>query len=131
MNSLQIISPPLNTVVVDESNELISTTAIRNAEWKRKHGTATNLDPSTTPIEEEEEDAGEKKKLERVRSTKDNCPPIIVAALGQEHKFGRWIKDKNAKNGALVIPLLLTKAAEQNGSGGGGGAGRKDHFRLV
>lgn len=30
---------------------------------------------------------------------------LITAALGQEHKFGRWMKVKEAKNQALLAIL--------------------------
>lgn len=33
----------------------------------------------------------------------------LVAAIGQEHRLGRWWKIKEAKNSVLVIPFI-TKA---------------------
>ncbi|KAK8792023.1 hypothetical protein WA158_005400 [Blastocystis sp. Blastoise] len=34
---------------------------------------------------------------------------FIVAAVGQEHRFGRWWRDGDAKNGILVQPITLKK----------------------
>ena len=41
--------------------------------------------------------------------SKDSVPPILVAALGQEHKFGRWMQIKDARNVALVVPFSFRK----------------------
>lgn len=30
----------------------------------------------------------------------------LIAAIGQEHRLGRWWRIKEAKNSVLVIPLL-------------------------
>ena len=30
---------------------------------------------------------------------------FLIAGVGQEHKLGRWFKDKSAKNSVVVIPL--------------------------
>ena len=32
----------------------------------------------------------------------------LIAALGQEHKLGRWWSCKEAKNRVIVIPILTT-----------------------
>ena len=29
----------------------------------------------------------------------------LVAGVGQEHRLGRWWKDRTAKNGIAIIPL--------------------------
>jgi len=34
-----------------------------------------------------------------------NTGQFLVAAIGQEHKFGRWTRIKEAKNGIRIIPL--------------------------
>lgn len=34
----------------------------------------------------------------------DGCK--LIAAIGQEHRLGRWWRIKEAKNSILVIPLL-------------------------
>lgn len=128
VNSLQLLSPPLNTVRVDEKGE-VRTTAINTAEWRRKHGLNTDLTPHSDS-EEEDEEKEEGKKLDKLQATKDNSPPILIIGVGQEHKFGRWIKlrsneEGKVRNGALVIPLQLTATAQQqNGSG-------KKAFKLV
>lgn len=106
INSLQIVLPPLSTVVVpadDDDAGLINTLATRAEEWKRTHGLAQSL--ATPALSAEATHTW--KKLPNIAGTKDNTPPILVVGVGQEHKFGRWIKQPNAKNGALVIPLRL------------------------
>lgn len=30
----------------------------------------------------------------------------LIAAIGQEHRLGRWVRIKEAKNSVLIIPLL-------------------------
>ena len=30
---------------------------------------------------------------------------VLIAGLGQEHRLGRWGKDKQAQNGVLIVPL--------------------------
>ena len=30
---------------------------------------------------------------------------FLVAGVGQEHKFGRWWKDRTARNSIVIIPL--------------------------
>jgi ribosomal RNA-processing protein 9 len=32
---------------------------------------------------------------------------FVVAGMGQEHRMGRWVKDRGAPNGVLVHPLSL------------------------
>lgn len=131
VNSLQLLSPPLNTVRVNEKGEA-STTAINIAEWKRKHGLNTDLTPHPDSQDKGDEQAEKEKgkKLDKLQATKDNSPPILIIGVGQEHKFGRWIKlrsneESKVRNGALVIPLQLTATAQQqNGSG-------KKAFKLV
>ncbi len=34
---------------------------------------------------------------------------VLLAALGQEHRLGRWTRDREAKNCVLVIPLETTE----------------------
>ncbi|SAM85740.1 related to RRP9-protein associated with the U3 small nucleolar RNA [Ustilago bromivora] len=135
INSLQLVSPPLTSVRVDEETGAVRTTAIAKAEWKRKQGLNTNLASQTNSKEsEEEETAVDDKKLDRLRATKDNCPPILIIGVGQEHKFGRWIKlgssdQGKVRNGAVVIPLELTRTAQHESQGNGNG--RKAGFKLV
>lgn len=33
----------------------------------------------------------------------------LIAAIGQEHRLGRWWRIKEAKNLIIIIPLLKTK----------------------
>lgn len=105
VNSLHLVSTQISSVVVDETG--VRSTAVREGEWKRRHGLSTNL-AEEEDGEEKEEQEPKGAKLNRVQATKDNCPPLIIAGIGQEHKFGRWVKKHDAKNGALVIPLRLT-----------------------
>ncbi|EST09235.1 WD40 repeat [Kalmanozyma brasiliensis GHG001] len=126
VNSLQIVQPPINSVVQDPQTRMVQSTAVRAEEYRRRGG----LDqPSTRPTEKE----GEKgEKLPRVKATKENAPPIVIVGVGQEHKFGRWIQDKTAKNGALVIPLLLTDTAASGGEKRRANSeANADRFKLV
>lgn len=34
-----------------------------------------------------------------------HCGSYLVAGVGQEHRLGRWWKDRNAKNGIAILPL--------------------------
>lgn len=120
VNSLQVIQPPLNSVVVDPETKVMSSTAVRRGEWKRRSGLTEHITPNT----EEEQERGE--RLTRIKTSKDNSPPIVIIGVGQEHKFGRWISDKSAKNGALVVPLPLSDAASTDGFKTNG-----DRFKLV
>ncbi|SPO24147.1 related to RRP9 - protein associated with the U3 small nucleolar RNA [Ustilago trichophora] len=108
INSLQIIQPPLSSVRI-ENHGLISTTAIQNSLYKRQHGLSTPLDP---PSPQQQEEGRPSKPLDIINKTKTNSPPIIIAAIGKEHKFGRWINIKNAKNGSIIIPLLLKNPSQ-------------------
>lgn len=38
----------------------------------------------------------------------ENERPLVVAALGQEPRMGRWMRDREAKNVALVVALPLS-----------------------
>ena len=118
VNSLQIVTPPLNSTVAN-SEGLVSSTAIQPQLYKR---TATGPTHRAS-AEGEEEERGS--KLDRVNATPDNAPPVIVAALGQEHRLGRWIKQPTAKNVALVIPLRLRLSNNTTRSNG------TDKFKLV
>ena len=31
----------------------------------------------------------------------------LIAGIGQEHRFGRWWKDNEAKNGIIIISLSM------------------------
>ncbi|ORX93890.1 WD40 repeat-like protein [Basidiobolus meristosporus CBS 931.73] len=37
----------------------------------------------------------------------------LVAAIGQEHKLGRWLRIKEAKNGVSIIEFTLDKSGQQ------------------
>ncbi|CBQ69351.1 related to RRP9-protein associated with the U3 small nucleolar RNA [Sporisorium reilianum SRZ2] len=120
VNALQIIQPPLNTLSLDNDGEVHST-AVRPKEWRRRGGLAS---PSSTAPPEPNVDG---KPLTRLQHTKQNAPPIVVAAVGKEHKFGRWVHVDGAKNGTLVMPLRLKCDEGAQGSGATDG----DKFRLV
>lgn len=120
VNSLQVIQPPLSSVVVDPETKRISSTAVRRAEWKRRSGLTEHISANI----EEEEEGGEAERLTRIKTSKDNSPPIVIIGVGQEHKLGRWISDKSAKNGALVVPLLLSDSTDGVKTNG-------DRFKLV
>ena len=100
VNSLQVIQPPLSSLVADEGGAVTST-AVQPGLWKRRNGFM-----SLSTAQDGKEQQG--MPLPRLQRTKQNAPPIIVVAVGKEHKFGRWIKTDHAKNGTLVIPLSLT-----------------------
>lgn len=53
--------------------------------------------------------------FERGERGKDGI--CIVAACGKEPRFGRWIKVKNGRNGAVVfeVPKVKAVAAKTNG----------------
>ena len=41
---------------------------------------------------------------------------LLVAAVGQEHKLGRWLRIKEARNGLKIVALApKSKEAEQEG----------------
>lgn len=40
-----------------------------------------------------------------IRGRKEMVAPILIAALGQEPRMGRWIKDKKVQSAGLVVPL--------------------------
>ncbi|KAJ1025923.1 hypothetical protein NDA16_002549 [Ustilago loliicola] len=126
VNSLQLVSAPLNSVRINQETGTVSTTAIVTSEWKRKKGLNTNPTPQSDSEEQQHPD--DAKKLDRLQATKDNCPPILIVGVGQEHKFGRWIKQAKVKNGALVIPLQLTRTQQQQQTNA---SGRKAGFKLV
>ncbi|KIS67066.1 uncharacterized protein UMAG_04934 [Mycosarcoma maydis] len=102
VNSLQIIQAPISSVVLTANNTL-HTTAIQPAEYKRSTSTCT----SNSQYEHHEYFS-----LSRLQASKHNSPPIIIAALGKEHKFGRWFHTKHASNQTLVVPLALRLASE-------------------
>lgn len=39
---------------------------------------------------------------------------FLVAAIGQEHKFGRWARNAAARNGVQLIPLTDLKPAPKS-----------------
>lgn len=107
VNSLQVVQPPLGSLSLG-ADGVVCSSAVREREWKRRHGLQS---PSSTHRVQETAEAGTR-PLSRLERTKLNAPPIIVAALGKEHKFGRWLGVKQAKNGTLVIPLRLKCQAD-------------------
>lgn len=130
VNSLQIIQPPLNTLSLTTGGA-VHTSAVKPAEWKRRSGLHS---PSSTKENHEAEMEGEGEGLSRLERTKQNAPPIVIAALGKEHKLGRWVKVDEAKNGTLVIPLKLKRQTEEGKESRGVGrvnGEKKANFRLV
>ena len=49
---------------------------------------------------------------------------FLVAAIGQEHRLGRWDRVKAARNGVRIIPLRAD-TEESSGSSAAVGAKRK------
>ena len=41
----------------------------------------------------------------------EDARPVVVAALGQEPRMGRWMRDREAKNVALAVSLPLSASA--------------------
>ncbi|SPO24041.1 related to RRP9 - protein associated with the U3 small nucleolar RNA [Ustilago trichophora] len=117
VNSLQLIQPPLNTVVVSRDTGMVSSTAININLYKRRNGLSSHIH------QQDQKDQENLSKLDKLNTSKSNSPPIIIAALAQEHKFGRWIHLKHAKNGSLIIPLLLINPSTL--------ATTSNHFNLV
>ncbi|PWY99197.1 WD40 repeat-like protein [Testicularia cyperi] len=133
INSLQMVLPPLSSVVIAESEHkdtdkedetssspsgLVSTTAVDPKEWKRTRGLLQSLDSDHDDDDSNSDDDNTSTasssaptpqrytKLTSIRGTKSNIPPLLIAGVGQEPKFGRWIKVAT-KNGAVVVPLHL------------------------
>jgi len=44
------------------------------------------------------------------RAQAQHAPPLLVAAIGQEHRLGRWQRIKEARNVAVVIPLVFAES---------------------
>lgn len=114
VNSLQLALPPASTLSLDER----TSSAVDPALWKRStrlHADDDRLkmqDDKQDEHEEDEEDEEEGSTQPPAAATmgsKDSVPPILVAALGQEHKFGRWMQIKDARNVALVVPFSFRK----------------------
>ncbi|KAN0059633.1 pre-rRNA processing protein [Thecaphora frezii] len=108
INSLQLVLPPPSSAHRDAASGRTVSLAIAPNKWKRRGGLASLPCSSTGREDAEEKEQDEEEEEERgrpVRGTKESVPPILVAAVGQEHKFGRWFKIKEAKNGAVVVPL--------------------------
>lgn len=107
VNSLQLVSPPLSTVVLHTETNSLTTTAVNPQEWKH------SLSHSQPSSHNSRRQVG--KKLDRLSATKDNCPPLVIAALGKEHRFGRWLtldrNETNVRNQTLVAPLRLSPSA--------------------
>ncbi|PWN49615.1 WD40 repeat-like protein [Violaceomyces palustris] len=119
VNSLQLISPPASTAFVDEHGATQSS-AIQPHAWKRQNGLHPTNDAGVDHVassngivpdgqaglvrEEEEGDMAQQHSA-TVRGSKEAVPPILVVGLGQEPRVGRWSKIKEARNGALVVPL--------------------------
>lgn len=38
----------------------------------------------------------------------------LIAAIGQEHRLGRWWRIKDAKNSIVIVPLLKQSQSEKN-----------------
>ncbi|KAJ9474328.1 Ribosomal RNA-processing protein 9 [Pseudozyma hubeiensis] len=114
VNSLQLVQPPLPSVFKQDG--LLRTSAVRAEEYKRKLA--------------DEPREGETHKLTRLEATKQNSPPILIAGVGKEHKFGRWIQVKSAKNQTLVVPLQL-RIADEPQAKPNGRVDRNAAFKLV
>jgi ribosomal RNA-processing protein 9 len=41
---------------------------------------------------------------------------LLVAAVGQEHKLGRWLRIKEARNGLRIIELAAKSKDSDDGS---------------
>jgi ribosomal RNA-processing protein 9 len=46
---------------------------------------------------------------------------FLLAAMGQEHRMGRWARDPGARNGVLMHHLHLADAAEEQPHANGDG----------
>lgn len=106
VNSLQLLTP-------DSKRK---DGAVDPDKWRRRGGLGGMgaLASSTSREEEgegEDDDAAQsgevagKETAPTARGRKEAIPPILIVGLGQEPKMGRWMRIKEARNGALVVPL--------------------------
>ncbi|EPQ29507.1 uncharacterized protein PFL1_02726 [Pseudozyma flocculosa PF-1] len=115
INSLQLVQPPPSSLSIDAETGRKTSGIILPALWKRRDGLSSSSS-SLVPVDDEEGDSETIEDPEEqegegergmVRGSKESVPPFLVAAIGQEPKFGRWFKIKEAKNGALVVPFAF------------------------
>lgn len=95
INSLQLFQPPRSS---------LQNPVIQMEQWAHRA-------PNKTPKGGQEKDDSAVIPVNGTHkiNSKDSVPPILVAAVGQEPRLGRWMKIKKAKDGGLVVPLCFRK----------------------
>jgi ribosomal RNA-processing protein 9 len=94
VNSLQLVRPRLAPLA---------------SSWRRRGGltAATASSESDVPGPAEEAN-GDANGTAAEPVAKKERSPLLIVALGQEPRLGRWMRQPAARNGALVVPLALS-----------------------
>lgn len=54
------------------------------------------------------------------RAQAQHAPPLLIAAVGQEHRLGRWQRIKEARNLVMVVPLIFSEKRREQKQGNEG-----------
>ncbi|CAO1636208.1 unnamed protein product [Sympodiomycopsis kandeliae] len=106
VNSLQLLQPPRSSL----QNPVIQPSLWRH----RSKGKADDGDAKADDGDEGRADAANLTNGRRgPLGGKESVPPILVAAIGQEPRLGRWMKMKSANSAGLVVPLTFASDQAQ------------------
>lgn len=97
VNSLQLFQPPRSSL----SQPCVTPEAYR---FRLRPTSNADADLNGTPYESVPGEAAAADSGAFL-GRKESVPPILIAALGQEPRMARWIKDNSVRSGALVVPL--------------------------